>query len=94
MEKSQFDEAFVPFFRRDKVAEAACRIGEHGCHQRGGNMNIRPVSFPDVEMVRMLFGKSLKPFHKVRKRAEKRFSLIVTSLTASGMSPAATILMK
>ena len=57
-------------------------------------MNIRPVSFPDVEMVRMLFGKSLKPFHKVRKRAEKRFSLIVTSLTASGMSPAATILMK
>ena len=38
-------------------------------------MDIRPVFFPDVEMVRMLFRKSLKPFHKVRKRAEKRFFL-------------------
>lgn len=38
-------------------------------------MDIRPVFFPDVEMVRMLFGKSLKPFHKVRKRAKKRFFL-------------------
>ena len=75
MEKSQFDDAFVPFFRRDEIAEAACRIGEHGCHQRGGNMDIRPVFFSDVEMVRMLFGKSLKPFHKVRKRAKKRFFL-------------------
>lgn len=53
---------------RDEIAEAASSKSVSMAATKGEEIWIS-VPFSDVEMVRMLFGKSLKPFHKVRKRA-------------------------
>ncbi len=71
VEEGELDDTLIAVLRREEVAEAACRVGEHGCHEGGGHRYGRAPVRLNKEAVGLLPGQGLQPLDEVRQRSQE-----------------------
>lgn len=69
--EGELDDAFIPVFRREEIAEAARGVGEHRREEGRGHADDRAAFRLDEEMVGFLPGQHLEAFHEVGEGAEE-----------------------